>query len=479
MAESSSDFLPVIEHIEALSVKLLSNVENTTLQSPTFSKEDPMNRIYTVILTLALCISVRESSQGSDWQFKKVFPDTNFLSPYGVHGLAVAPDGNIWIAPSWATDSVMDAGGVWWPCVQVFVFRPDGTPTSFSGFKFVTVGAFKDTLWNGTQGMRADADGNIVYSQYDTYWRIDYRNGEGLARVIPVKDGYTTSPAFTSANEMFEAYVLPGNPIKIYDNNFTYLGTAVDASLGFSRAFEVSKDGKDIYWAGYTLNQVLIYHSESGTLGTYTLTDSMAFGYQAESFAWNKKNGLLYISGGNIDTTDYGPFMPGHNPMKWMGINPTTKAVEDSIVWNWDAYPYPRTGSDAPRPRVIDFSVSGDTAYVGCFWQDKAAVQMFARTISGVSLMNDRIPAAYSLSQNYPNPFNPSSEIQFAIPKAGSVVLRVYDILGRDIATLVSEHKAPGTYKVVFDGSHLSSGIYLYELKANSVLITKKMLLVK
>ena len=438
-----------------------------------------MKKSFTALFVLTLVLTVQVFSQSSSWQFLKVFPDTNFVSPFGVHGLTVTPDGNVWIAPTWATDSVMDAGGVWWPVVQVFVFHPNGTPTTFSGFKFITAGGIKDTLWNGTQGMRTDANGNLVYSQYDTYWRIDYRTGQGLARVIPVKDAYTVAPAFTSANEMFEAYVLPGNPIKIYDNNFAYLGTAVDASLGFSRAFEVSKDGKDIYWAGYSLNKVLIYHSNNGTLGSYALTDSMAFGYQAESFAWNKKSGLLFVSGGNIDTADYGPFEPGHSPMKWLGIDPATKTVKDSIVWNWNAYPYSKIGADAPRPRVIDFSPSGDTAYVGCFWQDKAAVQMFRKVLTGVTQIDNLIPETYALSQNYPNPFNPTTTIQFDIPKAGLTILKVYDILGNEVATLVNEQKTAGTYRVVLDGSRLATGTYVYKLTSGGVQLTKKLLMVK
>jgi hypothetical protein len=438
-----------------------------------------MTKIFTALLVLISLFAFQAEAQTAHWVFVKVFPDTNFVSPYGVHGLTVAPDGNVWIAPSWATDSVKDAGDVWWPVVQIFVFRPDGTPTPFSGFKFISAGGFQDTLFNGTQGMRTDANGNVVYAAYDTYYRIDYKTGHGLARVIPVKDAYVVAPAFTSANEMFAAYVLPGNPIKIYDNNFTSLGTVVESSQGFSRAFEVSKDGNNIYWAGYTLNKIQIYHSDNGTLGPYLLKDSMASGLQAESFAWNKKSGLLFVSGGNIDTADYGPFLPGHTPMKWLGIDPATKAVKETISWNWAAYPYPQTGADAPRPRVIDFSVTGDTAYVGCFWQDKAAVQMFRKTLTDVIQIDNQVPDRFALLQNYPNPFNPTTTIQFDVPSAGWTMLKLYDVLGKEVATLVNEQKDPGTYKVVLDGSGLASGIYVCTLTGNGVRLSSKMLLVK
>lgn len=89
------------------------------------------------------------------------------------------------------------------------------------------------------------------------------------------------------------------------------------------------------------------------------------------------------------------------------------------------------------------------------------------------------VPNFYALGQNYPNPFNPSTKIQYAIPKAGSVQLVVYDILGQQVATLVNEYKTAGIYTVDFNASSLSSGIYFYKIKSGSFTDTKKMLLVK
>lgn len=89
------------------------------------------------------------------------------------------------------------------------------------------------------------------------------------------------------------------------------------------------------------------------------------------------------------------------------------------------------------------------------------------------------IPNFYALGQNYPNPFNPSTKIQYAIPRAGDVQLVVYDILGRQVATLVNEFKTAGIYTVDFNASSLASGIYFYRIKSGSFTDTKKMLLVK
>ncbi len=89
------------------------------------------------------------------------------------------------------------------------------------------------------------------------------------------------------------------------------------------------------------------------------------------------------------------------------------------------------------------------------------------------------VPQVFALEQNYPNPFNPSTKISYSIPTEGNVELKVYDILGNEVATLVNESKSPGNYSVTFDASALASGVYIYSLKANNLNQTKKMLLMK
>jgi hypothetical protein len=91
----------------------------------------------------------------------------------------------------------------------------------------------------------------------------------------------------------------------------------------------------------------------------------------------------------------------------------------------------------------------------------------------------DQIPQEFSLSQNYPNPFNPTTKIEFSLPKQSNVVLKVFNLLGQEVATLVSETKAAGHYAVDFDASHLASGAYVYQLTAGNVVKVNKMLFVK
>jgi hypothetical protein len=85
----------------------------------------------------------------------------------------------------------------------------------------------------------------------------------------------------------------------------------------------------------------------------------------------------------------------------------------------------------------------------------------------------------YDLENNFLNPYNPITTIKYQIADAGFVVLKVYDVLGNEVAILVSANKEPGRYNITFDASVLSSGVYIYQLRVNDYLSTKKMVLMK
>lgn len=100
-------------------------------------------------------------------------------------------------------------------------------------------------------------------------------------------------------------------------------------------------------------------------------------------------------------------------------------------------------------------------------------------TMVGINTEYNQIPEQFSLSQNYPNPFNPSTKINFAIPKSGLVTLKVYDILGREVKTLVNEIKSPGNYAIGFNGSELTSGVYFCRMQSAGFSDVKKLVLLK
>jgi hypothetical protein len=99
--------------------------------------------------------------------------------------------------------------------------------------------------------------------------------------------------------------------------------------------------------------------------------------------------------------------------------------------------------------------------------------------VTAVAPKNPSVPSEYRLSQNYPNPFNPSTKFDYSIAKSGFVRLTVYNLLGKEVASVVNEMKAAGSYSAHFDASNLPSGVYFYKLQSGNTMIAKKMMLLK
>ena len=117
----------------------------------------------------------------------------------------------------------------------------------------------------------------------------------------------------------------------------------------------------------------------------------------------------------------------------------------------------------------VDWSTVGDNS-------GETLIEIYEEPIS---VEEENLNLTYSLSQNYPNPFNPTTKIKYSVPTESFVSLKVYDILGSEISTLVNDNIKAGFYDVQFNGDNLPSGIYLYRLQAGNFVETKKMLLIK
>jgi hypothetical protein len=142
-----------------------------------------------------------------------------------------------------------------------------------------------------------------------------------------------------------------------------------------------------------------------------------------------------------------------------------------------------------PRDTIVlssDTSSNGTRSfsYDGSNWQPVAVNYKVRSIIFGVSPLNSvtsnvTTPGLYSLGQNYPNPFNPTTQFEIHVGKLGRVSLKVFDILGRQVATLIDVVCSPGTYQVRFDGSRLSSGIYFCQMRTDGFISTKKIVLIR
>lgn len=129
-----------------------------------------------------------------------------------------------------------------------------------------------------------------------------------------------------------------------------------------------------------------------------------------------------------------------------------------------------------PASPVYSWQVMAINSYGSSEWSSEAR---FRVDINVSAEASEGIPSEYQLSQNYPNPFNPATTIELALPEEGLTTLKVYDILGREVAVLMDEAVSPGRYRVTFDASRLSSGTYFYVLRSGGTTIVKKMLLLR
>lgn len=436
-----------------------------------------------VVLVLALM-----SLSHAQWNFAGYFPDSTFAKKAtGVHGIAVDPAGKVWVQWYGRTDSLPDpgAGGQYYGVLSIHVFNPDGSQAPFSPMRVLQGPGVNDTLWTApsaravtNRGLRRDHTGNILISIFDRVYRVNYQTGVVMNKVVAGNGAAITAVAVDTLGEIAVQTVVPGNPIRIYAPNFTYLGNVTDTSRGFCRSTVFSKEGNDFFSANYTLHCVYRYHSDFGTFGPYVVgpNDTLMKGFDCESIEWNPTRTRLWASAGSANDRPnrYPGVTTNYSLNTWYAWDPTTWTIVDSIKWYWY-----NTDSVNTRPRAIAFSPDGNTAYVGCFGAGTyPSLEKFTRTTSVLPDPNV-IPTEFTLSQNYPNPFNPSTEIKFTLTKAGFASLKVFNALGQVVATLVNENLNPGGYTVRFSAPELSSGTYIYRLTVNGQTISKKMMLLK
>ena len=166
-------------------------------------------------------------------------------------------------------------------------------------------------------------------------------------------------------------------------------------------------------------------------------------------------------------------------PYFWNGTgNLLVEVCFDNASWSSNTTVAGTTQTGTVMHNHVDGS-TGCTLTATSTASTRPNVCLVINTATGLSNTGSTVPQVYSLSQNYPNPFNPSTKINFAIPKQGLVTMKIYDVLGREVRTLVNEVKNAGNYTVDFNASELSSGVYFYKLESQGFSDIKKMMLIK
>lgn len=145
-------------------------------------------------------------------------------------------------------------------------------------------------------------------------------------------------------------------------------------------------------------------------------------------------------------------------------------------VNTYPGYAYTSTSTNYRSRRA-----QSDTQYPTSLTQsyNRANIQIEISLLTGIETNTVSIPAVYSLSQNYPNPFNPETKIKYSLPKQTFVKLKVYDMLGKEVVTLVNGERPAGSFEAVFSGANLSSGVYFYKMETPEFTDIKRMVLVK
>jgi len=416
----------------------------------------------------------------AQWEPQGIFPEGDTLSG-STHGIAVDAEGKIWIQDFYATGSLRSDSTV--SVVDVSVFNPDGTEVEWSPIQQATVGETTHTFVQG-RGMSTGPNGDILIADGSTLILLDHTNGEAISIVLPETGSSLTAPAVDAAGNVYIAGVVGGDLVK-FDSNLENREVVVEGVPAIGRTMEVSADGNTLYVPRFTANQMYIYERPNELQPFPTEPDSVLQNSDIESIALHPDNGQLWVSAANF-LRPAEDVLAEYTPNVWYGYNTETWAREDSVAWEFhgeDPFgPDPEFLPGDQVPRAITFNNDGSAVYIGAFRNAGAnfpPVQWFTGVATSVDAPREQ-PEGYTLDQNYPNPFNPSTNIEFTLGQGGETTLKVYDISGREVATILSGQQLnAGSHTYNFDASNLSSGVYFYRLNSSGVQITRKMTLVK
>ncbi len=273
------------------------------------------------ILSLFEMVVLFATLSQAQWTYVGAFPDASVQGSN--HALAVDPDGKVWVSDYFNVDSVLDGTGAWAKCRNIRVYNADGTPASFSPIKVISGNGFSDTLFSSTKGMRADPDGNILFTRGWTgasaaartggpwIYRINYKTGEGMAKLdIGTVTLLHTSPTSPDVDDMGNVYmrsVLLSEPSLIFDKDFNFVANILDSDPGYARTTVISGDGLTYYDCSYTMPGIMIYHRDS-EFDPFVLTDSL-MGFKTEAACWDPlQANVLWASAGNKAYSDPGLF---------------------------------------------------------------------------------------------------------------------------------------------------------------------------
>ncbi|MFA5012705.1 MAG: T9SS type A sorting domain-containing protein [Ignavibacteria bacterium] len=261
---------------------------------------------------------------------------------------------------------------------------------------------------------------------------------------------------WATINSIYGRLLINGSNVYVYGSNYINISSnnGVNWSTSYLYTYEISLMtalGNELYAVtyssgiikstdnGYTFNQTSQFSSS-------IIKSLIAFGTCVIAGAWG--SGIIISTNGGI---------------YWIRKNEGFDG-DDYIITN--------------LLYANGYVLAGRAYYSSGFQSYKVWRRDFQELVS-VNEISSALPSKYSLSQNYPNPFNPRTKISFQLSVVSLSTLKVFDITGKEVATLVNERLQPGTYETTFDGSGLNSGVYFYRLTTDGFAETKRMVLIK
>jgi photosystem II stability/assembly factor-like uncharacterized protein len=382
------------------------------------------------------------------------------LRSVSVYSLATRPNGQLFASayPGGVFRST-DHGNTWTDSV----FGNE----LFSAFAFGDSGIIFGASYGGL--IFQSTDGGETWDVRDktlVYWSTRYNS------LVSTDNGYL----FAGAERGLSPCPCGHGVYRSTNNGFQWLPTSLTLGIG-----PMTTDLKgNVYAASDTLYRSTDY-GETWTQVSSGLTVPLV-----KSLA-HSGDGALFAgtSAGLFRSTDNGDHwtISGLTGIlvKTMAIHPlgTVIAGTDSgiFVSTNDGDSWSQADSGLTRRGILSLTVDS-SGYVYAGTSDSGVFRS-VQPVSAVHEVSGLPPKSYLLSQNYPNPFNPVTTIDFSVPRAGPVLLRVFNVLGEEVATLVSDDLPPGSYRTRWNAAGIGSGVYFYRLQAGSFLDTKKLILLQ
>lgn len=463
-----------------------------------------------LLLALALLAPTVASAQ---WTFEDVVDVPFTAAPgSGMHGVAVDGQNRLWVQNYYGSEP-LTRNGEDLTTRALYVLNEDGSQAPCSPIIFIedNTGAVVDTLGYFTtdagtleprtgRGITADADGNILVSQYDMLYHFDASSctddrDNSIVQLASAQPSPGNSLTEASADDEGNVYVTTvvaaGAPIFRFGPGLTPQQNVTDSAYGIGRDILATPDGLAVI--DHAFNEPgAVVHYRSNTFLPFDSLGVTLRGLSIESSGVQPGTGYLWFSsgpGGAINPNEDPEVETFYQPFSWYAFAQEDLFTTDGSgnVTGTVPNPTPRDsiivtaaewGAADPGPRGIAFTADGTVAVVTNFGAPTAgSIRVYTK--ANVAVGDGPDAAGLKLAQNQPNPFSGRTEITFELETAGHARLRVFDVTGREVAALVDGARAAGPHTVAFDAAALAPGVYMYTLEVEGRVATRRMSVIR